>query len=223
MQRFRIHYSKHEGLRYTGNLDMHKVWERSLRRAKLPVAYSQGFHPQPKIQQGYPLPLGYLSTTEIVDVWLDADQIDADCLRSSLEPAIPGGIELHEIEPVNLRETPLQARSQSAEYRIVLLRPVQADDLRSGIKRLLTARALPRTRRKKNYDLRPLIEALVLEESNPPVLSMRLAAREGATGRVEEVLDELGIQFEDTRVVRTELVFTEDLKTTDITINATEE
>lgn len=223
MQRFRIHYAKHEGLRYTGNLDMHRVWERSLRRAKLPVAYSQGFHPQPKIQQGYPLPLGYLSTAEIVDVWLEDNQIDAECLRSSLAPVTPGGIELREIELVDLRETPLQARSRSAEYRIVLLRPVQADDLRSGIKRLLTARALPRTRRKKNYDLRPLIETLVLEESDPPVLWMLLAAREGATGRVEEVLDELGIQFEDTRVVRTGLVFAEDVKTTAIIIDTTEE
>lgn len=50
MKRIRIHYAKTEGLRYTSNLDMQKVWERALRRAGLPLYYSQGFHPQPRIQ-----------------------------------------------------------------------------------------------------------------------------------------------------------------------------
>ena len=65
--RYRINYSKKEGMRYTSNLDVHKMWERTFRRAKLPLAYSQGFHPQPKIQQASPLPLGFLSDYEIVD------------------------------------------------------------------------------------------------------------------------------------------------------------
>ena len=58
MERLRITYSKTAALRYTSNLDMHKIWERALRRARLPLAYSQGFHPQPRLTQACPLPLG---------------------------------------------------------------------------------------------------------------------------------------------------------------------
>ena len=47
--RVRITFAKQGALRYIGNLDLHKIWERSIRRAKLPLAYSQGYHPQPKI------------------------------------------------------------------------------------------------------------------------------------------------------------------------------
>ena len=68
MLRVRITYTKSGGLRYTGNLDMHKIWERTMRRARLPLAYSQGFHPQPRINQASPLPLGMVSQVEMVDV-----------------------------------------------------------------------------------------------------------------------------------------------------------
>lgn len=213
MQRFRIFYAKNEGARYTGNLDMQKIWERSLRRAKLPVAYSQGFHPQPKIQQGCPLPLGYLSRTEIVDVWLNDDGIEPEMIRSGLETAIPAGIEIRKVEAVDLRETPLQARSQSAEYRVEILEPVEPDRLCAAVDRILNATTLPRTRRKKTYDLRPLIEHMSIETTEPSVIRLLLAAREGATGRVEEVLDEIGIPFEHARITRTGLFFAEDTKT----------
>ena len=72
-QRFRITYARTEALRYIGNLDMQKVWERYVRRLKVPIAYSQGFHPQAKIQQACPLPLGFLSPFEITDTWVDDD------------------------------------------------------------------------------------------------------------------------------------------------------
>ncbi len=48
--RLRITFSKQGALRYTGHLDLHKIWERTARRAGLPLAYSQGFHPHPQIQ-----------------------------------------------------------------------------------------------------------------------------------------------------------------------------
>ena len=65
MERIRVYYSKTAPMRYTGNLDVHKVWEHTLRRARLPLAYSQGFHPQPRINQACPLPLGMTSRAEI--------------------------------------------------------------------------------------------------------------------------------------------------------------
>ena len=57
--RVRLTFTKQGALRYTGHLDLHKILERSIRRAKLPLAYSQGYHPQPKINLAAALPLGF--------------------------------------------------------------------------------------------------------------------------------------------------------------------
>src|SRR5512136_2650651 len=68
--RLRITFSKTGALRYTGHLDLQTVWERTIRRAGLPLAYTHGFHPGPKIQIASALPLGFIGRLEIVDIWL---------------------------------------------------------------------------------------------------------------------------------------------------------
>ena len=74
---------------------------------------------------------------------------------------------------------------------------------------ILTAESLPRERRGKAYDMRPLIEELSLAEAGAEqsVLHMRLSARPSATGRPEEVLEALGIPPDETRIERTRLIF----------------
>jgi radical SAM-linked protein len=53
-------------MRYTGHLDLHRAWERTFRRARLPLAYSQGFHPQPRLNLACALPL---ASPAIVKSW----------------------------------------------------------------------------------------------------------------------------------------------------------
>ncbi len=210
MQRFRINYAKMDALRYTGNLDMQKVWERYLRRAALQVAYSQGFHPQAKIQQACPLPLGFLSGVEIVDIWLDDDLIGAQELTRALLNTPQPGIDIRSVESIPLNAPALQSLVVSAEYAVELLEPKASADLPARMQLLLDASELPRQRRKKSYDLRPLIEGLSLDqrdESRWPRLAMRLSAREGATGRPDEVLLELGLEPAQARITRTRLIF----------------
>ena len=83
--RLRITFSKTGSLRYTGHLDLQTVWERTARRAGLSLAYTQGFHPGPRIQIASALPLGIAGNAEIVDLWLDTDPGEAaercDALR----------------------------------------------------------------------------------------------------------------------------------------------
>jgi hypothetical protein len=77
------------------------------------------------------------------------------------------------------------------------------------LQQALSAAHLPRMRRNKSYDLRPLIEAAFLlppDGEGRDRLQLQLAAREAATGRPEEFLDELGVDFEATRVHRTQLL-----------------
>jgi hypothetical protein len=116
-----------------------------------------------------------------------------------------------DVEQVEERAPALQTQVVSAEYEVTLTESIDRSDLERKIDSVIESKALPRERRGKMYDLRPLIEDLQLMESDslPSVqkIFMRLAAREGATGRPEEVLDALGIPFEETRIERTHLIF----------------
>jgi radical SAM-linked protein len=202
--RIRITFSKLGALRYTGHLDLHRLWERAARRAELPLAYSQGFHPQPKLNIAAALPLGFSSRCEMLDMRLEHD-ISLDGLKERLQETLPTGIQLASIETVDDRAPALQTQVASAEYEVTLTGAVDGSDLKRRIDSVMESTSITRERRGKTYDLRPLIEALELLSEGK--IFMRLSAREGATGRPEEVLDMLGIAFEGTRIERTRLIF----------------
>jgi radical SAM-linked protein len=205
--RLRITFAKVGPLRYTGHLDLHRLWERAARRAELPLAYSQGFHPQPKLTIAAALPLGFSSRCEVLDMRLEQD-IALDGLHEKLQDTLPTGIQVVNVERVDEKLPALQTLVASAEYQVTLTEPIEVADLKRRIDSVLASESIIRERRGKTYDLRPLIEELELQPDG--TIFMRLAAREGATGRPEEVLDILGIAFEETRIERTKLIFKPD-------------
>jgi radical SAM-linked protein len=207
--RLRVTFSKQGPLRYTGHLDLHKIWERAARRANLPLTYSQGFHPHPQIQLAAALPLGFSSRCELVDLKLN-ETLPLEGLVDRLQAAVPAGLHILHVEEIDERAPALQTQVTAAEFEILLRDEIAPQSLTLRLQTVMESESLPRERRGKPYDLRPLIEALNLIEPGPenlPRLWMRLAAREGATGRPEEVLDVLGIPLESTRVERSCLIF----------------
>lgn len=207
--RIRITFAKQGALRYTGQLDLHKLWERAARRAELPLAYSQGFHPQPKINIAAALPLGFSSRCEVIDMRLE-NEIILDGLSERLTNTLPSGIQVLNVENVDERAPALQTQVVAAEYEVTLTEAVDRSELKRKIDSVMESESIIRERRGKKYDLRLLIEILIpilsLDGREEKIL-MQLAAREGATGRPEEVLDVLGIGFEETRIERTRLIF----------------
>src|SRR5512140_3138353 len=105
--RIRITFTKQGALRYTGHLDLHKLWERTARRADLPLAYSQGFHPQPKMNIAAALPLGFSSRCEVMDLRLK-DEISLEGLPEKLQATLPTGIRVLNVESVDERLPALQ-------------------------------------------------------------------------------------------------------------------
>jgi radical SAM-linked protein len=206
--RVRITFTKQGALRYTGHLDLHKLWERAARRAGLPLSYSQGFHPQPKISLASALPLGFSSRNEIMDIRLN-DDIPVEDISNRLKDTLPTGIQILKVEQVEDGLPPLQTQILSATYEVHFTEPVDGSDITRKVQQIMMAESLPRQRRGKSYDLRPLIEMLsVVTESNGAIwLRMTLSAREAATGRPDEVLEELGFSAENVRVERTRLIF----------------
>lgn len=208
--RARITFSKQGPLRFIGHLDLHRLWERAMRRANLPIAYSQGFHPQPKISLAAALPLGFSSRGEVLDVRLNEELSPAE-ISARLQESLPPDIKIIEVISVDERLPALQTQVLSAAYNVHLTEPIDGAELTRRVRSVMDSESLLRERRGKSYDLRPLIEMLsVITEPNGKVwLKMTLAAREGATGRPEEVLTALQIEPDTARVERMRLIFQE--------------
>lgn len=208
--RVRITFTKQNALRYIGHLDLHRLWERAMRRASLPISYSQGFHPQPKISLAAALPLGFSSRNEVLDVRLNED-VAVEDISNRLKDNLPPDIKVLNVESVDERLPALQTLVLSAAYDVHLTEPVEGSELKRRVEELMNAETIIRERRNKTYDLRPLVEMLsiITQADGSAWLKMTLASREGATGRPEEVLSALGIEPETARVERTRLIFQE--------------
>ena len=155
---------------------------------------------------GHALPLGYTSDYELADFWLETF-IDSRELRHTLRQALPPGLRLHEVSRYPARQPALQQQIVSCVYRIRLEDPPDDASLEAAIERLTQAEHLPRIRRGKSYDLRPLIEAIELLPIQWNMrLGMQLSAREGKTGRPDEVLSEMGLDPTQSHIHRTQQI-----------------
>jgi len=204
-QRLRITFAKGEEIRYISHLDLMRLWERALRRARVPLAYSHGFNPRPKIAIAAPLPVGFTSRGEVMDIVLERhispyNAVSTSEFAKGLVRHLPPGLELLSVEEVYPKLPSLQSQVRSAEYRVTVFwdgsrEEMEGKLLAEHVRQLLSAQQLLRQRRGKDYDLRPLIEELWVEEKGPDgwVLGMRLRAGSQGTGRPDEVLDALGL------------------------------
>jgi radical SAM-linked protein len=206
LTRYRIHFRKEEHLRYIGHLDLHRAMERTLRRAKLPLDYSKGFNPRVKLNLSSALPLGCSSSVELADIWLQKE-LSEDVVLESLRAVSPPGLTVSRVEEIDLKTPSLQSQIKAFEYQVELSGVGDPSILPGAITALLEAESLPRIRRGKAYDLRPLIQELDLCRGvqAPLYLRMVLEAGEGSTGRPEEVLLALGLDPADALIERTQL------------------
>ena len=101
--RYRSVFSKTKEMRFTGNLDLHRTIERLMRRANIPLAYSQGFNPRPKITLASALPLGYTSENEVMDFWLK-EEFTTKKLVEMLREYSPPGIVFHSVDKIEMGE-----------------------------------------------------------------------------------------------------------------------
>ena len=205
--RIRITFSKTPAMRYTGHLDLYRTWERTMRRARLPLAYTQGFRPHPRINLASALPLGFTGAQEVVDIWLE-QVLPVEHIEETLLESSPPGMQILSVESVDAKAPTLQTQVEASEFTLTFLDPLP--ELETRMDEVLSALTLPRERRGKSYDLRPLIqgiERLPDDADGHQRLRIRLSAREGATGRPEELILALGGEPEAVRVHRERLIF----------------
>jgi radical SAM-linked protein len=213
MQRLRVRFGRSEEIKYISHLDLMRFWERALRRAGLPLAYTEGFNPHPKISLAAPLSVGVTSEAELMDVYFtrwDSPNIFMNRMKDQL----PEGIQLMGVLPVGLNIPSLQSQVRFAEYRVTAVSEgdTAIPDIEQAIGSLLAAQELPwhhyRDTGVRHYDLRALIDTVWLIESTGDtyVLGMRLRCDSSGTGRPEQVIKALGFNNHPASIHRTGLL-----------------
>jgi len=135
MQRVRLRYAKRGRLRFTSHRDFARAFERALRRAGIPMAYSAGFTPHPKISYIGAAPTGVSSEAEYVEIGL-ARRMDVEEVRSVLDAALPDGLDL--LAAVEAGPGSLADRIQAGQWRVELS-GVSARELSAALEKFLAA------------------------------------------------------------------------------------
>ena len=209
--RYRMKYSKTGDLRFIGHLDTQVMFERALRRANFPLRYTQGFNKRIRLNLASALPLGFISSAEMLDFWLNLE-LDVEDIRQKLQNALPAEIRILELRQADNSLPSLQASLVSSEYRITLPALESPKEFKAELDKLLTQTEIPVTRRDKTINYRPLILEHELQ-SNPHdcfVVKLTLSSAPGANARPDDILELLGIDPADCVIERVRLNFSED-------------
>lgn len=174
VQRLRMRYTKRGRLRFTSHRDIARVFERALRRAQVPMAYSSGFSPHPKVSWVGAAATGVASEAEYVEIAL-AQVCDPEAIRAALDASLPDGIDLIEAVEATLG-TSLPDLVQASSW-VVELGGVSLVDLSAAVASFLAAQAVEVERMTKNgrrvFDTRSAVVSMVATEGdNCAILAM---------------------------------------------------
>lgn len=206
----RLRFTKRGKVRFISHRDVARAFERAFRIEALPLAFTQGFSPRPKVSFGLALSVGYESEAEYLDVEL-AHDLDVDALPATLSAALPEGIDVTGAVALADRAPALQESVTAVEYDVAVERDdgtvPTADDVRRTVDAALAAETLAATRRRKGRDVvedvRPLVRAV--DVVGPHEYGVRLhleLATQPSSIRPVEVVAALG-GLAASRVLRT--------------------
>jgi radical SAM family uncharacterized protein/radical SAM-linked protein len=188
--RVRLKWSKSEEVRFTSHLDVGRTFERTIRRSGIPIAYSEGFHPHQKVAFAPPLPLGFVSDAEYLDVQLTEPYTFA--ILSRLNRDLPPGFEFLEGKPIFGKSDSLSSIINLAFYEVRLDSPL--DEIERSInsileKKNLWVKRVSKKQEVRDVDIRRRITKLEPEPLGDQVLlRMQLGLGREGYARPEEVL-----------------------------------
>lgn len=221
MPRYRVWFSKDGPARFLSHLDLVRTFERAVRRAGLPVAFSQGFNPHPRFSFAAPLPVGVAGEQEYLDIELEQN-ISPKEIFFRLSGVFPAGLQIKEVRPLEDNAPPLLAALEKAGYEVEaeLSEAVTNAALQKNIRSFLALEVVNVVKKKKGElktrNIRPGIYRLRGKvEKKRVVLEMELQAGNAGHVRPEEVWQSfvekyrLPVLQETIKVKRTKLFFNE--------------
>lgn len=200
--RLRLQFSKGEAVRYISHLDLARVFERAVRRAKLPVAMSEGFNPHMKVAYASALSVGVTSDCEYVDIEMRS-AVPAQEMVAALKQQLPAGLTLVESRIIEQPSAALMALVNIADYIITapLQKDTTAEQLLEILGRFLSAQSACFVRHSpkgnKTIDVRPLIDTITLTacSAQGAAFFLRSYITDKGTVKPHEVMQLLVEQF----------------------------
>lgn len=210
-QRLCLTFGRGEEVKYITHLDVMRLWYRALRRAGMPLLYSQGFNPRPRIAIAAPLALGVTSEAELMDVFLER-KVSLHFFTRVVSEQLPPGINILGVWEYWPKLPSLQSQLRFAEYRVEVESSKAPKEVRQALDSLLAKRSLPwqhsRDKEIHRYDLRALIDALwIIDQGDARyTLGMRLRNDASGSGRPEQVTIALGFSEYPKSIHRARLI-----------------
>jgi len=133
VQRLRIRYAKRGRLRFTSHRDFSRAFERAIFRARIPMAYSSGFNPHPRISYANASPTGAASEAEYLEIGL-AEVVDPDRARADIDEALPEGLDV--VEVVVSAGGSIADRLEASWWQLTL-QETPLDEARRAVEQLL--------------------------------------------------------------------------------------
>lgn len=211
MQRLRIRFSRGQEVKFISHLDIMRLWQRALTRAEIPLAYSAGFNPHPKISLALPLAVGVTSEAELMDILLTRPT-SPHFFTASVSQQLPPGVKILQVYPVAPTLPSLQSQVRYAEYEVALKTEKDKKEVESTLASFLALKQLPwqhqRDTGPRHYDLRALVDDLWLIDwqNSHGRLGMRLRCDSRGSGRPEQVAAALGFTQPPPSLHRTKLI-----------------
>jgi radical SAM-linked protein len=160
VQKLRVRYAKRGRLRFSSTRDFQRALERALRRSAVPMAFSAGFHPHPKVSYANAAPTGTASEAEYFEISV-TERVDVEQVRAALDQALPEGLDVLEV----VKATPgaLAARLEASEW-VMEFADLPVEVLEDAAQRLLGEERVEVTRIMKNgprtFDVRSAVVSL---------------------------------------------------------------
>ena len=207
----RVRFTKQGKVRFISHRDVARSFERAFRIERLPLVFTAGFSPRPKVSFGHALSVGYESDAEYLDFEV-SDELDADRLPIDLSAVLPVGIDVTGCAPLLDRAPALQEAVTVVGYESVVEhpdgRPANLGELQSVVADVLGRDELRVVRSRKGRDVeddvRPTVRDLQAHATGPDEAVLRLeVATQPRGARPREVLDALGTDLREGRVRRT--------------------
>ncbi len=177
MQRLRVRYAKRGRLRFTSSRDFQRALERALRRADVPMAFSAGFHPHPKISYANAASTGTASEAEYFELHV-TERVEPESVRAALDEALPDGIDI--VQVVEAGPGALADRLEASDWRVELA-GVPVETLRRAVDHLLGLETAEVTRMTKSgprtFDVRGAVVAAQVQ--SPQEAAREAAANDG--------------------------------------------
>ncbi len=196
-RKVRLQYQKGEKIRFTGHLDLIRIFERSFKKSGIKLVYSQGFHPHPKIAYSPPLAIAYTSHAEYLDVQYFYER--GEDIVSKLNGVLPEGLKITNAVTLFGKTPSLASVINRAEYEVKLFKTFDQTYLNNKIHEFLNRKEIIIDRKRstgtQQIDIRPFIRSVELNDQAGS-LSFSLLIEQGKTVRVSEILLEM-LQFSD--------------------------